>query len=362
MLSILIALVISNFQSTEIRAIISAISLSHQQQMLTERMGLLAHKRLLTYQLGEDPRAVEGALQQAIASYEVLLNTNNEYLSLTRMFNKSQPFNNAQLEIMLKQREAWAAYHFTLRHFINDKNLFIKQLHAIEQSEQQQYELTTRLIQSIQAQSEARLTNLTLLRFLILLTTLLSLFWLVFTNTTQCRALRKTSAQHAARVHLLDVCLKHANDMIIIAEAGAIDEPLGPRIVYVNEAFTRLTGYSAEDALGKTPRILQGPLSQREELAKIRHALKHWQSVRVEVLNYTKTGELFWVEMDISPIADENGWFTHWISIQRDITERKAQQARFDELALRYQTILNEMPALIAYWDKDQRNVFSNHV
>ena len=190
-LSILIALVISNFQSTEIRAITSAISLSHQQQMLTERMGLLAHKRLLTYQLGEDPRAVEGALQQAIASYEVLLNTNNEYLSLTRMFNKSQPFNNAQLEIMLKQREAWAAYHFTLRHFINDKNLFIKQLHAIEHNEQQQYELTIRLIQSIQAQTEASLTNLTLLRFLILLTTLLSLFWLVFTNTMQCRALRK---------------------------------------------------------------------------------------------------------------------------------------------------------------------------
>ena len=125
---------------------------------------------------------------------------------------------------------------------------------------------------------------------------------------------------------------------MVITEVSNIEEPTGPLIIYVNETFTRMTGYSTEDVFGKTPRILQGPLTQRKELAKIRYALMHWQPVRVEVLNYTKTKTLFWVEIDITPITDENGWITHWLAIQRDITERRVQQTCFDELELIQQT------------------------
>jgi len=129
------------------------------------------------------------------------------------------------------------------------------------------------------------------------------------------------------RLRLLESVVVNANDAVIIAEAAPITLP-GPRIIYVNEAFTRMTGYSREEAIGKTPRMLQGPKTDLTELRKIRHALETWQSVRVELINYRKDGSDFWVELEIVPVADESGWFTHWISVQRDITERKLAEER----------------------------------
>ncbi|WP_119066216.1 EAL and GGDEF domain-containing protein [Rubrobacter indicoceani] len=130
-----------------------------------------------------------------------------------------------------------------------------------------------------------------------------------------------------SRLRLFESIVENANDAILVAEAEPVDEP-GPRIVYANASFSRMTGYAAEEIIGKTPRILQGPKSERATLDKIRAALKAWRPVRVEVLNYRKSGEEFWVELDIVPVADETGWFTHWVSIQRDTTERKLKEQK----------------------------------
>jgi PAS domain S-box-containing protein len=124
------------------------------------------------------------------------------------------------------------------------------------------------------------------------------------------------------RLRLFESVVVNANDAVLITEAEPI-ENIGPRILYVNKAFTRTTGYSLEDVLGKTPRILQGARTQRAALDKIRAALKAWQPVRVELLNYRKDGSQFWVELNIAPVADETGWYTHWISVQHEISERK---------------------------------------
>ena len=129
------------------------------------------------------------------------------------------------------------------------------------------------------------------------------------------------------RLRLLESVVVNANDAVIIAEAEPIDWP-GPRIVYVNEAFTRMTGYSAQEVVGQTPRILQGAKTNRTQLDTIRHALETWQSIRVELINYRKDGSQFWVELEIVPVANETGWFTHWVSVQRDITERKLAEER----------------------------------
>jgi PAS domain S-box-containing protein len=125
-----------------------------------------------------------------------------------------------------------------------------------------------------------------------------------------------------AQLHLLQVCVDQINDVILISEAEPINAP-GPRIVYVNPAFERMTGYTSAEVLGKSPRMLQGPRSSMLALARIRHALKNWQSVRVELINYSKSGREFWVELNINPVADASGYFTHWVAVQREITDRK---------------------------------------
>ena len=124
------------------------------------------------------------------------------------------------------------------------------------------------------------------------------------------------------QLRMLEAALENANDAIVITEAEPFDLP-GPRVVYVNAAFTRTTGYEAGEIIGKTPRILQGPGTDRSTLDGLRKKLKRWKPVRVELLNYSKDGREFWVELNIRPVADATGYFTHWVSVQRDITDRK---------------------------------------
>lgn len=142
---------------------------------------------------------------------------------------------------------------------------------------------------------------------------------------------RKSDAQ----LHLLETCVSRLNDIVLITDAEPIDLP-GPRIVYVNDAFVRRTGYTREEVIGKSPRILQGPKTQRDALDRIRTALTRWKPVREELINYTKTGEEFWLELDIVPVADAKGWFTHWVSVERDITIRR----QAEEILRRNQTML----------------------
>ena len=133
------------------------------------------------------------------------------------------------------------------------------------------------------------------------------------------------------QLRLLESAVTTTNDAVLITEAEPIHEP-GPRILYANPAFTRMTGYTLEEVLGKTPRILQGQKTDRASLDRIGTALETWQSVRVELINYRKDGTEFWVEMSIVPITDKNGWFSHWVSVQRDISDRKLAEATLKQL------------------------------
>ncbi len=124
------------------------------------------------------------------------------------------------------------------------------------------------------------------------------------------------------RLRLLESVVVNTNEAILITEAEPIDEP-GPRIVYFNEAFTRMTGYSQQELLGKSPRIMQGPKTERAVLDTIRTALEKFEPVVVELINYHKNGWEYWIELSLMPLKDETGCYTHWVSVQRDITERK---------------------------------------
>ena len=129
-----------------------------------------------------------------------------------------------------------------------------------------------------------------------------------------------------ARLRLLESCIARLNDMVIVTEVEPQDEP-GPRIVFVNDAFVRITGYTREEAIGRSPRFLQGPKTSPVERARIREALRRPAAVRAELINYAKNGVEYWVEMDIAPMADGTGRVTHLVAVERDITERKLAEA-----------------------------------
>ena len=152
-----------------------------------------------------------------------------------------------------------------------------------------------------------------------------------------------------------------AQDAVLVTEAEPWDEP-GPRIVYANAAFTQHTGWAPEEVLGRNPRLLQGPGTDPAARAAIRDALEHWRPVQIELLNYRKDGTSFWTELSIAPLADETGWFTHWVSVQRDISERKERELRTTaELGLA-RAILASLPSQTAVLGADGTILAVNEV
>ncbi|MBC7423648.1 MAG: PAS domain S-box protein [Ferruginibacter sp.] len=124
------------------------------------------------------------------------------------------------------------------------------------------------------------------------------------------------------RLKLLESVITNASDSVIITHVNCIDDS-DHTIIYTNDAFTKMTGYSKEEVIGKTPKLFQGPNTNKAELKRIKKAIKRWDACEIEVINYKKNGEEFWNNIAISPVADSTGSFTHWIAIQRDITVRK---------------------------------------
>ncbi|WP_218312850.1 sensor domain-containing diguanylate cyclase [Alteromonas antoniana] len=124
--------------------------------------------------------------------------------------------------------------------------------------------------------------------------------------------------------------LENATDMIIVTEAEDIDYPEGPRIVYVNKAFEQQTGYTKEEVIGETPRILQGSLTDKNVKAEIREALKCRKSISKTLLNYDKSGRPYWIQMNIIPLKSKNGTVTHFAAIERDISQIKFQQEQLE--------------------------------
>jgi PAS domain S-box-containing protein len=111
------------------------------------------------------------------------------------------------------------------------------------------------------------------------------------------------------------------SDAVIITDTN-LAAP-GPKIVYVNPAFERLSGYKKEDALGRNPRFMQGSKTSLEVRERIRASLLAERSVIEEIVNYGSDGTAYWVQINIEPLRDDTGKITHFIATQRDISARK---------------------------------------
>jgi PAS domain S-box-containing protein len=115
---------------------------------------------------------------------------------------------------------------------------------------------------------------------------------------------------------LLENAMEHSFHGIMITKA----EP-GYPIVYANDAFAEITGYSLDEIVGKSPAILQGPKTDRALLDRLNQALSEGRLFHGEAINYRKDGSEFVMEWKIVPIKNEEGATSHYLALQRDVTK-----------------------------------------
>jgi two-component system cell cycle sensor histidine kinase/response regulator CckA len=145
------------------------------------------------------------------------------------------------------------------------------------------------------------------------------LFYMVARDVTSRKQTEET-------VTLLSTAVEQSKESIIITDA-VLDMP-GPKIIFVNPAFTKMTGYTAKEAIGNTPRILQGPRTDRQLLDRLRRELGKGDFFEGESINYRKGGEAFELEWQVAPIRGKDGAVTHFVAIQHDVTEKNQMEAR----------------------------------
>lgn len=147
-----------------------------------------------------------------------------------------------------------------------------------------------------------------------------------------CRDITEAK-QAEIRLRLLERAISASSNGIIITDARLSDNPM----IYVNPGFERMTGYTADEVLGKNGRFLEGPEANQPALEHLRSAIKVGSDCVVNLRNYRKDGRLFWNELSISPVRDAEGRLTHYIGVQTDTTERKRTE---DALQRQFQRTL----------------------
>jgi len=133
------------------------------------------------------------------------------------------------------------------------------------------------------------------------------------------------------QIKLLTEAVAHLGEGVLIT-TDHLDWP-GPHILFVNEALCRITGYAADELIGQSPRILQGDDTDGETLDRIKAGLSAGRSVLVELTNYRKDGTRYDAELFITPLFDAEGHRTNFVSIHRDISERKRAERELSRLA-----------------------------
>jgi PAS domain S-box-containing protein len=120
------------------------------------------------------------------------------------------------------------------------------------------------------------------------------------------------------KLRLLERAVTASTNSIVISDPNQPDDP----IVYVNPAFERTTGYAAEEVLGRNCRFLQREDRDQPALGELRTAVREGRHCTVVLRNYRKDGTLFWNELSIYPVRDEDGRLTNFVGVQNDVTER----------------------------------------
>ncbi|MDE3009490.1 MAG: PAS domain S-box protein [Pseudomonadota bacterium] len=146
--------------------------------------------------------------------------------------------------------------------------------------------------------------------------------------------------EHSEELSRLALVARRTNNMVVISDVART-------IVWVNEAFTRVTGYTLEEARGRNPAELLGaPATDLSTLARMRRAMDQGMGVRAELLNRGKGGREYWLDIDIQPICTADGRVTGFIAVESDITAQVRER-------LRLRALLDALPAGVIEHDSN---------
>jgi PAS domain S-box-containing protein len=174
-------------------------------------------------------------------------------------------------------------------------------------------------------------------------------------------------ARFRRRLRMFQSAIYQTEDAIVVTTPEL--DPPGPEIVYVNEAFCRLYGYTGQEILGQSPRLLhKGDSSERKAVDHIIGCLEREQRFEGVVTNYRKDGSPLRVEVRITPVYNSSGELVHWLSVQRDITERERTQETLRQSEKRYRLLVEtaedyaifmiDPEGRIAEWNSGAERIF----
>jgi PAS domain S-box-containing protein len=133
------------------------------------------------------------------------------------------------------------------------------------------------------------------------------------------------------RLRLLETVITQSKDAVMITDIDTTENEI-PNIIFINSAFTDMTGYTETEVIGKSPAMFFGKKSDILEYDKLKTAVQEFKACFIETISYKKNGKEFWINFSMIPVTNKDGEFTHWVSIQRDVTEEKEKEKEREQL------------------------------
>ena len=167
------------------------------------------------------------------------------------------------------------------------------------------------------------------------------------------RRVEATLRQTARENDQLAVAVANLSTGVSISDPTLPDNP----IIFVNPAFTAMTGYTADEALGHNCRFLQGPETDAQTLREIRAAMDERRTFQGVILNYRKDGTRFWNELTISPVFDDAGTLLNFVGLQSDVTARKQAEEALQASEKRYSSLFENNHTVMLLVDPETGDI-----